>query len=156
MAQILVTAPSLYAFKDFKSPTVLSILCMVLNVALNALFIFGLGWGAASVAAATSLAAFFNAALLYRLLSKKMQASMGIRKDLAKICCASTLGLLAVLLADYAVWESVPVWDLLRGHTPYIPEQTLSQLQALIRETGVFAGVTGGILVWQGFLSKKS
>lgn len=155
MAQILVTAPALYAFKDFKSPTVLSILCMALNISLNALFIFVLGFGAESVAIGTSLAAFFNAGMLYQLLTKKMSESVGIGKDLAKMCLASAIGLIAVTLSDYAVWESVPVWDLIRGRAPFIPAHSIEQIGALIREVGVFTGITGGILAWQGFLKRS-
>lgn len=154
MAHILISAPALYAFKDYRSPTLFSILCMGANVLLNALFIFVLGFGAASVAAATSIAAFLNAALLHRLVEQKMGAQPTIRKEIVQMCLASSLGLVAVFYADYMVWGSVPAWDLLLGETPWVPEDTINQMGALLRETGIFAGVTGGILAWQGFLKK--
>lgn len=154
MSQILVTAPSLYAFREYRAPTVLATLSMGINVLLNGVFIFIFGFGAESVALATSFASILNALLLYRLLKRKLDFKKNISKDLTKICLASSLGLVAVLLTDFAVWKTIPSWELLFGATPYIPESAREQTFALIRQAGIFAGVTGGILAWQGFLKK--
>ncbi|HSW87180.1 MAG TPA: murein biosynthesis integral membrane protein MurJ [Rhabdochlamydiaceae bacterium] len=69
---VLILAPALYARKDYRTPTILSVCAVVLNIALNALMVFGLNWGAFSIAIATSLCALFNCWMLVHYLSKKI------------------------------------------------------------------------------------
>jgi putative peptidoglycan lipid II flippase len=66
MALLLIQAPALYAFGDVRTPVQASIASLVINAALNALFIFGWGLGPESVALATSFAAMVNCYLLHR------------------------------------------------------------------------------------------
>ena len=72
---IKVLAPGYYARQDMKSPVRIGIIAMVANMIMNPLFIFPLMWtfdlGHVGLALATSLAAWLNAALLYR----------GLRRD---------------------------------------------------------------------------
>jgi len=63
-AFVLILAPVLYARKDHRTPTVLSVCSVILNVVLNAWMVFVLTWGAFSIAVATSLCACFNCWLL--------------------------------------------------------------------------------------------
>jgi putative peptidoglycan lipid II flippase len=63
---VLLLAAKFYAEKDYKTPTTASLLSVLLNIALNALFVFVFRWGAISIAIATSLSAFLNLALLAR------------------------------------------------------------------------------------------
>lgn len=60
MALILILAPGFYALNDYRTPMCASIASMAVNIALNSWFVFGLGWGATSVAIATSLSAWLN------------------------------------------------------------------------------------------------
>lgn len=66
MTFVLIQAPAFYARGDYRTPAFVAIVAMLVNVGLNAVFIFGLHWGAASVAIATSISAFVNSFLLYR------------------------------------------------------------------------------------------
>lgn len=61
---VLLLAAGFYAEKKYRIPTIASLLAVGANIGLNALFVFGFGWGAVSIAIATSLSAFLNAALL--------------------------------------------------------------------------------------------
>ncbi|HSX25890.1 MAG TPA: murein biosynthesis integral membrane protein MurJ [Chlamydiales bacterium] len=61
---VLLLANGFYAQKNYRIPTLASLSSVALNIALNAFFVFGLGWGAISVAIATSLSAFLNLMIL--------------------------------------------------------------------------------------------
>jgi putative peptidoglycan lipid II flippase len=69
-AFVLILAPASYAQSNYRLPAIASFLTMVLNLFLNTFFIVGLGWGAISVALATSLSAWMNVLLLGWNLSK--------------------------------------------------------------------------------------
>lgn len=70
-ALVLILAPASYAQSNYQLPAIASFLTMVLNILLNTLFIVGLGWGAISVAVATSLSAWVNFLLLSWSLTKR-------------------------------------------------------------------------------------
>ncbi len=67
---VLLLAPAFYARKDFRTPMIGSIYAVIFNIALNAVMVFALNWGAFSIAIATSLAAFFNCQFLVRRLTQ--------------------------------------------------------------------------------------
>ncbi|MES2273420.1 MAG: lipid II flippase MurJ, partial [Chlamydiota bacterium] len=60
----LLLAAGFYAQKSYRTPTTASLISVAINICLNAFFVFVLGWGAVSIAIATSLSAFFNAGYL--------------------------------------------------------------------------------------------
>lgn len=64
MALVLVLAPGFYAKGQFALTTCASVFSMVLNVVLNAIFVFWFEWGAVSIALATSISAWANALIL--------------------------------------------------------------------------------------------
>ncbi len=83
---VLLLAPAFYAQKDFKTPLKASLLSVGLNLILNIVFIYGFHWGAASVAAATSVAAILNAGyLLYALKEKSFLDRTFFKITLASI-----------------------------------------------------------------------
>ncbi|HSX10172.1 MAG TPA: murein biosynthesis integral membrane protein MurJ [Chlamydiales bacterium] len=63
---VLLLAAKYYAEKHYRLPTMASLFAVLANIVLNAFFVFGLGWGAISIAIATSLSAFLNVAILGR------------------------------------------------------------------------------------------
>lgn len=63
---VLLLAAGFYAEKNYRAPTFASLWAVGANIALNALFVFGFGLGAVSIAIATSLSSFLNMALLAR------------------------------------------------------------------------------------------
>jgi len=69
-ALVLILAPACYANSNYTIPTIASFAALFLNTLLNALFIFFFGWGAVSVAVATSLSAWMNLVLIGYSLSR--------------------------------------------------------------------------------------
>lgn len=69
---ILLYSGRYYAEKDYTTPAKASLFAVLINTALNALFVFVFGWGALSVAIATSIAAFCNVAYLSKGLPKEL------------------------------------------------------------------------------------
>lgn len=63
---VLLLANGYYAEKNYRIPTRASVFSVAMNLSLNAFFVFVLGWGAVSIAIATSLSAFANGFLLAR------------------------------------------------------------------------------------------
>jgi len=69
---VLILAPAFYAKKEFRIPTIGSVASVVFHLLLTSLFVFGLHWGAFSIAIATSLAAWFNYLYLSYHLAKRI------------------------------------------------------------------------------------
>ncbi|MBS0622477.1 MAG: murein biosynthesis integral membrane protein MurJ [Verrucomicrobia bacterium] len=58
MGLVLIEANTFFAKNDTRTPAIVSSAAVGLNLALNALFVFGFGWGTVSVAIATSIASW--------------------------------------------------------------------------------------------------
>jgi putative peptidoglycan lipid II flippase len=112
MTFILIAAPSLYAFGDYKTPTRLAVIAMLINITLNALFVFLLGWEAASVALATSLAAFWNGHYLQKALEEKEILQKKRDFHLLKCIAIGLLGMGAVFLTDLALIGKISAAEL--------------------------------------------
>jgi len=108
---ILVLAPAFYARGNYTIPMRGACLSLVLNTLLNTILVFGFGWGAISVAVATSISAWINASYLY----------LHLRKDLGPLLsqegmvsclrtCMVSLTTSALVFATIALWFSTPVF----------------------------------------------
>ncbi|MFA6916344.1 MAG: murein biosynthesis integral membrane protein MurJ [Parachlamydiales bacterium] len=64
-ALVICHLQGFFARGDYKTPMRASLGSVVCNTFLNALFIFGLGWGSVSVAIATGISAWVNLGLFY-------------------------------------------------------------------------------------------
>lgn len=64
MTLIMILAAPFYAKKHYLVPTLIGVGSVLLNIALNTFFVFGLKLGSVSIALATSIASFVNALLL--------------------------------------------------------------------------------------------
>ncbi len=71
-ALVLILAPAYFAKNNYSLPALTSSLMMLLNLLLNALFIFFLSWGAFSVALATSISSWINFLILYKNMDEKI------------------------------------------------------------------------------------
>ncbi len=67
---VLLMAPAFYSRKDYKTPMRAVIFSVLVNVFLNALFVFVFKWGAFSISLATSLASWCNLVFLVFYLRK--------------------------------------------------------------------------------------
>jgi putative peptidoglycan lipid II flippase len=64
MTLVMILAAPLYAVGDYRTPALAGAGAVGINAALNALFVFAMGWGALSVALATTIAAVCQCLLL--------------------------------------------------------------------------------------------
>ena len=79
---VLLFAPIFYAKKDFKTPMIASLGAVFVNLVLNTVFVFGMGFGAFSVALATSLSAFCNMFFLRKRLGEDLRIFIQSKKSL--------------------------------------------------------------------------
>lgn len=100
MTLILILAPAFYAQDDYRTPAKGSLYAMLLNTGLNGWFVMGLGWGATSVAIATSIAAWYNCGMLFFALKKKNGPfiSGSFWTNVKKVGLASIVASCAVML----------------------------------------------------------
>jgi len=78
MSCILLYAPALYAYNDYKTPSISSGISVTLSLFLNWLFIMVWEWGAASVALSTSIAAWVNCLQLSWAIHRKQKARLAL------------------------------------------------------------------------------
>ncbi len=74
---VLLLSGGFYAQKSYRIPSLCSVASVCVNIGLNAFFVFGLHWGAVSIAIATSLSAWLNAYLLTVFLKKSVGEVFG-------------------------------------------------------------------------------
>lgn len=77
MAAVLVLAPAFYARGEYWTTTLAAIASMAVNAVLSGWFVVGLGWGAPSVAVATSLSAWINCIWLAVALNRTLAVARG-------------------------------------------------------------------------------
>lgn len=99
-ALVLVLAPASYAQNNYFLPAISSVMTMLLNLVLNTFFITSLGWGAMSIAIATSLSAWANFFWLSWVLSRKISLSTPF---FSKDCLISSLATLVAFLGTYGM-----------------------------------------------------
>lgn len=105
-AAVLLLAPAFYARKNFILPLKASLISVLVNVILNVVFIYGVGLGSASVAYATSIAAFVNAGYLLYALTEQDGTIFDrpTRRTMSKVslCCLLS-AILTFFIGSYLV-----------------------------------------------------
>lgn len=129
MALILLLAPALYAFNDYRSPSRASIAAMAMNLLLNTLLIFYFGYGAVSVAIATSISAWWQMFYLYYCLKKQVkEVTFPSLKRI--VICALCGAILYVLITPHPLpWAMGPHY---RGWLEFIALGLVLVLPSLI------------------------
>lgn len=107
MAGTLILAPAFYALKNYRIPAWGSFNSVIINILLNGWLIFGMGYGAVSVALATSFSAFFNLFFLIWNLKKivPLFKTDAVVNSFYKICGASASAFLAAKAVN-GFWPS--------------------------------------------------
>lgn len=100
---VLLLAARFYAEKNYRMPTLASLLSVATNISLNALFVFVFGWGAVSIAIATSLSAILNTLLL-----SKGVFTADFGKFFLKMTMACALPAALVLIAESFLFPLYP------------------------------------------------
>ncbi len=101
MVVSLLLAPAFYAMKDYHTPMLASLFSILVNLALNILFVCFFHLGPESLALSTSLAAFCNAGMLYRGLSQKTSiafSSSFFYSTLNTTVCAGLAGIVTLFI----------------------------------------------------------
>ena len=125
---IKVLAPGFFARQDMRTPVRIGIIAMVTNMVLNILFVVPLHFywqiGHLGLAAATSVAAFLNAILLYVYLKRSgVYVASGHWVGFFCRLSAAVAVMLVVLVVvsgpldalNSEVWQNMPWWQRLRG-----------------------------------------
>ncbi len=145
MTVVLIFAAAFYAKKNYRIPTLLSVLTVALNVCLNALFVFVFHMGAISVAIATSLTACVNGALLAAFLHKEGELDLhGVSWIFAKVVlCASLAAFGAISVGHYLFQDNTSALLLSQPLVPFtrsLPQQLMTfSIEAITFGTILFA-----------------
>ncbi|MDF2549796.1 MAG: hypothetical protein K0S07_863 [Chlamydiales bacterium] len=128
MANIIIFSAAAQAKGDFKTPAWTTLIAIAVNVLLNALFIFGLGWSSCSVAIATSLSAWLQA---YLLKSRAFQGPILSKKAAREVWMISLGSLIAaacsLAIEHFYIEPKTLVW-LLQQEVPLFPTHFRAQI----------------------------
>lgn len=118
MTLILIIAPVFYARGDYRTPTISSVVAMILNMALNALFVLKFHLSASSIAFATSLCAWVNLGYLIAFLEHPVRRAFlqGVQKTIQE----SGTVLLLICLIIWQASSSFPPGDSFFGKCFYL------------------------------------
>jgi len=107
---IVILAPAFYAKKEFRIPMIGSIASVGLHLLLTSAFVFGFGWGAFSIAIATSVAAWFNYFYLSHHLAKRAGRSLfdaAVFRSFFKTgACAVIASIVTLLVGHFLVGDA--------------------------------------------------
>lgn len=141
MTLVLILAASFYAQKNYRIPTIVSLLTVFLNVVLNALFVFYFDLGAISVACATTIASCINAALLLFFLFKKQSELPSLRSltaSFAKITLSSCLALGVTIIFSHYLFFDNTLSLMMRLPLAPFPRHILPQLTIFFSSAALF------------------
>lgn len=120
MALVLVLAPAFYSKGDYRTPTIASVISMIINIVLNTIFIAVWHKGTASVAYATSISSWVN--LLWLAVPLRQAQLLPSMRNLlysaGKISIATLIACLAVIIAEKTVWGYSTALEIALGHSP--------------------------------------
>ncbi|MBA2369034.1 MAG: murein biosynthesis integral membrane protein MurJ [Candidatus Protochlamydia sp.] len=135
---VLLLAPACYAQSHYRMPALAACLNMVLNFILNLVFITGFGWGAMSVALATSISAWANLILLGSFLARKnaLKLSPALLQKTLKVSLSSCLAFLATEWWRELFYQ--PASSLLWNRSIIFPHSFLIQCENAISQFFLF------------------
>jgi len=140
---VLTLASAFYAQKDFITPMRGTLFSVALNLLLNAVQVFMLGWGPFSIALSTSLCAFFNCLYLIYHLQKKRILVLDLSfwmHGLKILFCVSVAGVATLFLGHHLVGD--PTLHLLLGKPLlylHLPREFFEQILRFAALGGTFA-----------------
>lgn len=136
MALVLVYAPAYYSLGDYKTPSMASTASMVINGALNFVFVGFCGWGTASIAIATSISAAVN----FMWLEKSLQ---GASLKAGRVIAVTLLATVATVAFQHYV-QGIP-WDLASRAEVLFSNNTLERATTLAFGIVIFSGIFFGL-----------
>ena len=134
-AGIKVLAPAFYARDARTTPMIVSFVAIGINIALNGVFTFALGWGHQGLALSTSLTAIANFTLLYVLMRRRV----GDLETRALLVMFAKLALAGLALAGTCLFGQ---WLLLDGFDHFrLAEKLFGLFTVIFVAAGVFFAV---------------
>lgn len=134
---IMLFSTIYYAQGNFKLPMIISILTVVLNVALNSLFVFGLQMGSISIAIATSFSAWINCFILEILTDRMGWKTNFSQRDIFQIVFVSVGASLFAALSDYLFFD-IHFFSFFEIGLLHLPKNFLEQITHFITELVFF------------------
>ena len=126
---VKIASPTFYSLRDSRTPVIVSVLSVVVNLALNLGLVRVLGY--AGLALGTALAAIFNAGALLWLLRRRLGGLDG-----------RSVAVAGIKIAIASVLMAVAAWLILQWLLQAMPGSG-----ELVRVTRVFLSIGGGLLV---------
>lgn len=139
---ILLFSALYYAKDDFRIPTLISILAVVVNLILNCVFVFVLDFGVVSTALSTSLSVWLNFCILFILTTKKGWQVGYSSGRIFNMIFSSIVGALCAMLTAHFAFD-MSILDLFLGHQLHLPKDITAQL---INFSALFLSFCGGLL----------
>lgn len=139
MTMVLLFASAAFANHHFSKSAKASFLSMLLNVALNALFVLGFNLSSASVAVATSVAAFFNCYLMAMSIPHRERWCTHLTPCITKAVGASCFALVVTVIFGNLFVGDLSMQLLFVKETPLFPREFTLQALTLSAETLCFA-----------------
>lgn len=147
MALVLILAPAYYARGNQRIPAVASLVVMGMNGLLNTWMIVGMGWGAASVALATSISSWVNLfILLYYLPQIEEIFTKSLLKEIAHVLLASLIATVAVVGLDVSLFQGNSALQIMQGNIPALPSNFMTQAVRIGLEGSCFLLVYGSYI----------
>lgn len=142
----IIFASAFYAQQNYSIPMKGAVLSLIINTALNAVFVFCFGLQALSIALATSIAEWINAGFLSFHLKKT--TGMILSSEARTSCLKLALCSCAAFCGTYVLFGSMYTWPFLFGWTNGASSQYVEniylQLTSLIGLFLLFAGLLLG------------
>ncbi len=118
---VKILNPGFFARSDTRTPVFTALASLIVNIALNIFFIWGLGWGIVGLAGATAISATLNCILLYIMLHKRgwfhFSAQLGgrIARQLIAVTAMSAVlwWLMGALMPHFSGSVIARIWSLL-------------------------------------------
>ena len=154
MTLVLLYATAFYSQSSFQAPFYASLISMIANVAFNSLFVFVFDGGAASIAFATSLAAFINWLILAYALKERGIVPKTTPLKLFGLMVFSLIAAGLTLVAGHA-FLSDPTLSLLLGQEAHYTRSLSEQLITLLLEGALFAGLMTIPILSNYFLKRR-
>lgn len=140
MTLVLFLAPAYYAQQNYRTPTIASLVTVLLNLGCNAVLVIGFGCGAAAVSLSTSLCAWVNFGLL----------AYGLRHHIASLAksggviLAISLAAVLTLVVLSTFDQSPPLKQILMGVAFPLPHSFADQAMQLLWPSALFGVLLAG------------
>lgn len=136
---VILYSALFYAKQNFRVPMLIAMFTVVISALLNALFVFVLEWGAVSIALATSISAWINAAILKHLAEKQGWKSDFRLPRIFSLATASLFAFCSVAVVEQLFLQATLLPLLQTGSVLFSRNSSVQLLQILVSSV-VFLG----------------